>query len=232
MCVHCEHVLSPGDLIPVVSWVLLRGRCRYCHNKISWQYPVVEIISSIIFALSAFFWPYKDNGLVSLLALGIFFVALTYYIILCIYDIKWMLLPDKLTYSAAIFSFMISVIISVFIQDISFYGWLGDVFFSLLISSGLFWILFLISSGTWIGGGDVKLGISIGLLLSSFEKSFMMLFVASLLGTLFSVPLLIKKGERARKTTIPFGPFLMLSCWMIFIFGTTIINWYKTKILP
>jgi len=100
---------------------------------------------------------------------------------------------------------------------------------SVFVASGLFWALFMISSGRWIGYGDVRLGLITGTTLASPTKSFLMIFLASVLGTLFVIPLLIAKRQ-SFSSKLPYGPFLILSTALTLLFGGPIINWY-TRLL-
>jgi prepilin signal peptidase PulO-like enzyme (type II secretory pathway) len=101
---------------------------------------------------------------------------------------------------------------------------------AILISSGVFYVLFQISSGKWIGGGDVKLGVLIGLLVGTPLAAFMVLFLSSLLGTLFSLPLLAS-GKMNKKYKIPYGPFLILATIIVKLFSVSIIAWYERTLL-
>ena len=100
MCPHCHNTLAPRDLVPVLSWLSLRGKCRYCHKPINWQYPAVEIATATLFIASYVFWP--GEGAFADLSSGINFIAwlaiLTGFVALFVYDLKWMLLPNRLVY--------------------------------------------------------------------------------------------------------------------------------------
>ncbi len=101
---------------------------------------------------------------------------------------------------------------------------------SVLIAGGIFYVLFAISKGKWIGGGDVKLGLLIGLILGSPELAFMMLLGASVLGTLVAIPGMLTK-KLSSSSRIPFGPFLIISAILVQLFGASIVAWYKTTLL-
>ena len=108
-CTKCNHELSAIDLIPLLSWLLLGGRCRYCHKKISIQYPIVELLTSIIFLLSYIYWPVPLAGqAVAVYILWLFVV--TGLIALSIYDIRWMLLPSRIIYALYPFALFMAVI--------------------------------------------------------------------------------------------------------------------------
>ena len=221
MCMHCKHQLGFWDLIPVVSWVALRGRCRYCHHKYP-DTPISELLTPLLFILSFVFWPmsFDAEGTASIIFWLIF---LTGFIALALYDLKWYLLPNRIIfplYAVVI----VQVIISLAFFNLGFDGLLL-VLSSILIGGGIFYILYQISGGKWIGGGDVKLGFLIGAILGKPMLSILFIFVASLIGTLFAIPLLVK-GSLKRTSHLPFGPFLLISAFIVTLFGTNLINTY------
>jgi prepilin signal peptidase PulO-like enzyme (type II secretory pathway) len=128
ICPHCKHMLAWYDLVPVFSWLFLRGRCRYCNKAIA-------------------------------------------------------------------------------------------------VASGIFWLLFVVSRGKWIGYGDVRLGLITGTILADPTKSFMMIIFGSLLGTLFILPALAL-GKKNMASKLPYGPFLIASTMLVLLFGDKILNWY------
>ncbi len=230
MCVHCRHQLAVKDLLPVVSWLLLAGRCRYCSNPISLQYPAVELLTAALFVLSYLSWPGFQGpspGITEALVFGLWLIALIGLIALAVYDIRWMLLPNRIIFPLYGLAIMYACAL-VFQQGTT--GALFDVLLGSLIGGGMFYVLFQISNGQWIGGGDVKLGFFIGALAGSAIQSVLMLFLASLLGTLWILPLLAV-GKITRKTRIPFGPFLITACVIVVLFGSSITSWYASLFL-
>lgn len=226
MCVHCKNELAAKDLIPVLSWLSLGGKCRYCRKGVSWQYPIVEVLTSLIFVFSYWAWP-SSGGLTGTIQLSIWLIILTGFVALVIYDLKWMELPNRIVYPLLGFALILSVIN--IITSVNPIEIISLTFFSILISGGLFYIIFQLSSGRWIGGGDVKLGLLIGLILQDPYKAFLMLFFASLLGTVFIIPGMLL-GKVTATSKIPFGPFLILSTILVFLLGDSIINWYLSLI--
>lgn len=219
-CVHCHHKLAPADLIPVVSWVLLKGRCRYCHKKID-DNPLVEITLPVLFAWSYVFWPLSFDAIGQFEFL-MWLVFLTAFLALAVYDLRWFLLPDKM-----VFPLVGLAIIQVIVLMIYHHDWkiglsaLGGV----LAISGTFYLLFQLSQGKWIGGGDVKLGLVLGLLAGGVLEGFLVLFIASIIGMFVALPKLLK-GKANRKTELPFGPLLIAGLIVVKLFGASIINWY------
>lgn len=221
-CVKCHHKLAAIDLVPVISWIILRGRCRYCHQKISIQYPIVELATLSLYLISYELWPRQLSGAeiaVFVLWLGI----LTGLIALAVYDLRWMLLPSKLIYvllTASIIMTCISVI--AYNHTLSA---LVNYLVAVLIGGGLFYAIFTISKGKWIGGGDVRLGFLLGLLAATPGRSFLMIFLASLLGLIVSLPFLTRH-KLNRSSIIPFGPFLIAALIVVQFAGQDIIQLY------
>jgi leader peptidase (prepilin peptidase)/N-methyltransferase len=225
MCVHCRHTLAWYDLLPVVSWLTLRGRCRYCRKSISLQYPVVEIALAALFVLSYVHFPYQLSDVNNQILFLFWLVFLTGFMAMIVYDLRWMILPDKLTYSLAALAIAQVVLITVITKDISI---LKDALFGLITVGGLFYFLFQISNGKWIGGGDVKLGFSLGLLAGGVIEGLLVIFTASLIGTLVSLPLLASKN--GLKKRIPFGPLLIFAIVVVYLFGGELIDWYSRQL--
>ena len=221
-CTNCHHILSSLDLLPVLSWLALRGKCRYCKHKISFQYPFIEVSTAVLFIGSYVLWPEPIVGhnLFIFIMWQILLIGLT---ALAIYDIKWMLLPTKIIYFLYIPALLI-MFTNVYysshrINEILLY------FLSFLIGGGIFYLLFHISKGKWIGGGDVRLGFLLGLIAGTIQSSLLLIFLAALIGTLVSLPFMIK-GNLKKTSIIPFGPFLIIALIIVQLEGVNIINLY------
>lgn len=222
MCTHCKHELAAKDLVPVLSWLYLRGKCRYCGCFID-DSPIVELSTSALFALSYIYWPYELHG-IGLYYFGFWLIFLVAFVALAVYDLRWYLLPDKIVFPI-IFLALIQLIGLIVFYNFGLQA-VASTFWGVLISSGLFYAIFVLSKEQWIGGGDVKLGIVLGILLGGPSMSLLMLFTASSLGSLIGIPLIIA-GKR--KVRLPFGPFLLIATVITTLFGVSIINWYKLK---
>ncbi len=226
MCPHCHHVLAPLDLVPLFSWLGLGGKCRYCHKPIGWQYPVVELSLAVLFIVSYVFWPSAPlEGAHELIRFGAWLVILTGFMALVVYDIKWMLLPNRIVYPLIV----LAALLAAYNLLTATYSWSG-LGLSVAIAGGIFYLLFTVSDGRWIGGGDVKLGALIGLALGDPYLAFFTLFLASMLGTLVVVPGLALKKVSAR-SRIPFGPFLIVAAIAVKLFGAAVITWYEHYML-
>jgi len=223
MCPGCGHRLSARDLVPVFSWLALRGHCRYCSMRISLQYPLVELLTAIIFGVSYYFWPGGlDSG--GLILLAAWLAASVGLLALLIYDARWMLLPSKIIYptlavaTAGRLTYLIAYEPD---KTQAVFRWLA----ALVLCSGMFWLLFMISRGRLIGYGDVRLGLVTGTLLASPSRSFLMLFLASTLGLVFALPGVFK-GRKNLSSQLPFGPFLIVATGLVVFVGDRVINWY------
>jgi prepilin signal peptidase PulO-like enzyme (type II secretory pathway) len=224
MCPNCKHQLTAKDLVPVFSWVFLRGKCRYCKKPISKQYPLVELLVAVLFVVSYLAWPTNLNSSWQYINFATWLVAVVGLVALAIYDIKWMLLPDKIIYPVmvlAIISFLIQVILGRPTSDIP------KAFLAALIGGGLFWLIYQVSQGKWIGGGDVKLGFLLGILVATPELAFLTLFLASIIGLIWILPMLVTK-KLTKTSKVPFGPFLIAAAMIVVLYGPSIISWYKS----
>lgn len=227
MCPYCKHELAARDLIPVVSWLMLRGKCRYCRKPISAQYPIIELLMAALFAASYVWWPESISGL-QVAIFGLWLVLLTGLIALLVYDVRWMLLPDRiivpLTFVAGLIAFL-----GLLVAD----NWLSallSLVLAVIVGGCIFYAIFQLSSGKWIGGGDVKLGWMLGLVMATPARSALMIFIASLLGTLVALPLIIAK-KFDKTSIIAFGPFLIIAAIIVQLFGADILHWYSQSLL-
>lgn len=227
MCPHCKHELATKDLLPLVSWLSLRGRCRYCHKSIGIQYPIVELSTALLFVVSYIWWPSNfDNGQTVLLALWL--AILVGLMALLVYDLRWYILPDRIVYPLGFLAAAYAVI-TIAVAHQPAMAALNE-FLAVAVGGGLFYILFQVSDGKWIGGGDVKLGWVLGLVLATPGRAILMIFLASLLGSLASLPLLASKKLK-KDSAIPFGPFLIVAAIIVQLFGHAILLWYQRSVV-
>ena len=202
-CPHCGVALRWWELVPVVSFFALRGRCAHCHARISWQYPLVEIALGIIVAkLWANAWPNPDWFLL-LTQISIASIL----VVLLVIDLKVMLLPDYL-----IVWLCVLVAVMLALRDAS---WLFALW-GILVGAGFLFFLWLVTRGRGIGLGDVKLMVPLGALLGGWGTT-VLLFAAFISGGLVSIYLLWKQRVHL-KTAIPFGPFLIGSGLLLILY--------------
>jgi prepilin signal peptidase PulO-like enzyme (type II secretory pathway) len=226
VCPGCGHQLAAKDLIPVLSWLTLRGRCRYCQRSISWQYPLVEASTALLFVGSYVWWPFGWSG-VGIFQFVVWLIILVGFMALAIYDLRWMLLPDRVVKPLAILAVGQVIVLAVVKGDNAL---LWAAVWGLACLPGLFLVLYWASRGRWIGFGDVKLAVVLGLLVGGPLRAILLLFVASLVGSVVSLPLLAT-GRKALSRRVPFGPFLIIATIIVYLFGTGLITWYKRQFL-
>jgi leader peptidase (prepilin peptidase)/N-methyltransferase len=219
MCPRCKHVLRAADLVPVLSWIFLKGRCRYCKKSISWQYPLVELACSALFVISYIYWPLQLSGGASYVLLGLWLVIVTIGLALFVYDFKWMLLPNTMVYPFIALSILFSIL-----RFAIYEGSVLDLTLAPLVYWVFFYTLYQISKGKWIGGGDVRLVFGLGSLLG-LAGSLLGLTLAAYLGT-FVIVILYVMGRYHKKMKLPFGPFLLSATFVTFMWGQYVIDWY------
>lgn len=221
MCPHCHHKLGPADLMPILSWLVLGGKCRYCRKPVSWQYPATELVTGIGFAASYVYWPRELAGANEWLLFGLWLLSIVGFIALAVYDLKWMLLPDKIMWPLA----LLSVIAVTVLSQIEGVQAVVDSAWGVALAFGFFFLLSALSGGRWIGGGDVKFGFIIGLWLGAV-KAIVAVLLAFYSAALLILPLLMIK-KISRKTRIPFGPFLIAGTFVAMLWGAEIVEWYR-----
>ncbi len=227
MCPHCRHVLAAKDLAPVLSWLFLRGRCRYCGRPISAQYPLVELSTAALFTASYTWWPNAfDSAQTAIFVLWL--AVLTGLVALVVYDLRWLTLPNRIIYPLGAIA-AVQAAVRVAAADHALVALL-NVILAIVVGGGLFYVIFQISGGKWIGGGDVKLGWLLGLVAGTPALAAMFIFLGSFLGTIVSLPLLAS-GRLKRHSTIPFGPFLIAGAVLTVLFGSDVLHWYQHTLL-
>jgi prepilin signal peptidase PulO-like enzyme (type II secretory pathway) len=222
MCPHCRHELAPIDLIPVLSWIWLKGRCRYCGQPISIQYPLVEVLTGGLYGASYIL--IQPSGALGWLEFGFWLYLLTSLIILAVYDIKWMLLPDVVLLPAVAVTGAYRLIQAIMGAPVNV--WLFPVLAAFL-AGGVFYALAAVSQGKWMGGGDIKLVFLMGIILG-LQKTALALLLAFNMAAVVSLCLIAVKALRhqERPRLIPFGPFLAAATGIAYLYGAPIINWY------
>ncbi len=228
-CPHCKHTLAWKDLIPVFSFLLLKGKCRYCHKKISFQYPIVELTTGFIFLIIF-------NYQLSHIEFSIFYFLISIFswyiasslLVIFIYDIRNYIIPDAVLLPAIAVTFLYQF----FAHNSLFVNYL----LAAAIAFFFFWVIFFISRGAWMGFGDVKLVVLLGLILG-FPHILLGLFLAFLFGAVIGLGMMVisifdKKGMIAiLKNKIPFAPFLIMGTLVTIVFGQDIINWYVSLLI-
>ena len=214
-CDKCKKTLRWYDLIPLLSYLYLKGKCRYCRAQISFSYPLVELITGVMFVLTFFYLKDLRFTIYDLrFFLNYFYYAfiLSSFIVIFFTDLKYGIIPDKILYpavaAAAIFNFQFSIF---------------NFIFSALGAFIFFLALFLITKGKGMGFGDVKLSFLLGLVLG-FPKIIVGLYLAFLTGAIIGSILIIWGEKKLKGGTIPFGPFLIIGAVLSIFFGEKITH--------
>jgi leader peptidase (prepilin peptidase)/N-methyltransferase len=222
-CLHCGHTLAWYDLLPLVSWLGLRGKCRYCHAKIGWFEPLMELGLATFFVVSYIAWPVSMDSTLAIFHFVLWLIGGVLLAILFAYDLKWFLLPDIIVFPLVAIGAVMAGIQVATASDV--FGALINVAGSVAILSGLYYVLHKISKGQWIGFGDVKLGLALGLLLADWQLAFIALFAANLIGCLIVIPGMLA-GKLTRTTRVPFGPLLILGTIFAMLWGPSLVIAY------
>ncbi len=228
-CEYCHHKLGVLDLIPIVSWVTLAGKCRYCHKPIGRSALLLEVALAVYFVISYLAWPYGLTTGLEWLALVLWLVMGVGLAILFVYDLRWYLLPDKVVFP------LIAVSGVLFVLRAVAEGWTPGIFIvelalALLAVAGFYGFIYTVSKGEWVGFGDVKLGVVIGLALG-WQLALLAVLIANLVGVLVILPGLAS-GKLQRSSRVPFGPFLITGLVLSGLFGQQILLWYASLITP
>ncbi|MCA9324753.1 prepilin peptidase [Candidatus Saccharibacteria bacterium] len=222
MCLHCKHELAPKDLIPVLSWLSLRGKCRYCGQRIP-DTPVAELLVPALFVASYVWWPYALNTDLAWFVFAAWLGIIIGFVALTLYDFRWFLLPDRIVFPLTGIGVVYVALRA--LEASSPLQVVGGSIWAVVILAGLFYALFTVSNGRWIGGGDVKLAILLGLVVGGPIEALLVIFISSLTGLGFMLPNLLK-GEATGKSIVPFGPFLIAGTILVVLFGQQLIDWY------
>ncbi|MGE7836812.1 prepilin peptidase [Viridibacillus arvi] len=212
-CTNCQRQLTVRDLVPVLSFLFLKGKCRNCDAKIHWVYPLMEFLTALLFALA-----YLELGLKPELIIALLFISLL--IIITVSDIAYMLIPNKIL----LFFGALLVVGRIFIQSDPWWDSIVGAFGGFLIL-----LLVAILSKGGIGGGDIKLFFIIGLVLGIFS-TLLALFLAAVIGLVTGVVLLIYR-KQGRKTPIPFGPSIAVASIIAYFYGEQILEWYMNLLV-
>lgn len=219
-CLQCKHGLAWHDLLPVVSWLWLGGKCRYCRKAIGWSEFFTETGVAVVFALLVALW--SDWSVIGWVQLGLWLIAAVLMAILFAYDARWFLLPDRIMWPLVAVAAVNAGLEVAQAHDPVTVLWslLGAV----LILSGVYLMLYVMSRGAWIGFGDVKLGLALALLLGQWPLAFIALFAANLIGTVLVVPAMAT-GKLSRHAKVPFGPLLIIGALIAWWWGPLMMSW-------
>jgi leader peptidase (prepilin peptidase) / N-methyltransferase len=231
-CEKCKRELAWFDLIPLLSFILLKGKCRYCRVRLSSYYPIVEFTTGIFFTLTTFFILNGSQFPISNFQFSINYqliVSLFYYLIIVsslivvfFADLKYGIIPDKVIFPAMIISFLYLILNTKYLILSHLLSAIGACLFFLL--------LFLITRGKGMGFGDVKFAFLMGLVLG-FPNIIISLYIAFLTGAIVGIILIIWRKKRIIGTSIPFGPFLVLGTFLAIFLGNFLFQGFLKVLL-
>lgn len=203
-CPSCKHTLRVWDLVPIVSYVCLRGKCRYCKKRISSQYPIIECISALLFAYAA-----MQTGLeiYQSLLLGL---CMWILLLIAVIDAKVQGIPDLLNFPLVVLALAYSLSTGTFSMV------------SVLIGVGFLGLQWLLSGGKWVGSGDIILIAGMAMLVGPWTHMIFCIFSAYIIGAGIASVLLLTK-MKSRKDSLPFAPFLVLSTYITIAWGAEIL---------
>jgi leader peptidase (prepilin peptidase) / N-methyltransferase len=207
-CTACGTIIRPYDLIPVFSYLILRGRCRACGQKISIRYPLVELLNAVLYLLLFFCFRLTP-------AFFLYSAFMSALIVSSAIDMNTTMIPDRMH----VVIIVIGILACFFSPDVIWYERIIGFF----AASVPLFIAMLASRGG-MGFGDVKLMAAAGLMLG-WKLILFSLFTASVVGAIFGIALILTKGK-TMKTAITFGPFLAFGCFFALLFGNTLISAY------
>ncbi|MDD5032749.1 MAG: prepilin peptidase [Candidatus Pacebacteria bacterium] len=212
-CFSCGKKLKWKELFPIFSFLAQKGKCRGCKSKISWQYPILETITGLLFLLIFNFKFLIFNQFSNFHLLGIVFflwLIVSILIVIAVYDFLHFIIPNGYVwfFNALAFNYMI------YFSSFSLYDFLLDLSAGFLFG-GFFAVLWFLSKGKWMGFGDAKLALGLGWFLG-FEKVFFGFLFAFWVGSIIGLLLISLKKGYGLKSKIPFGPFLVFGSLLAF----------------
>ena len=205
ICPECKTQLKWYDLIPLISFITLKGKCRYCKTEISYQYPIVELLSGLIFITPFLF------GL-GIFESVVFIVSSLFLLVLSVQDIKNLEVSSQVLWSFVIIGFLFGI-----------YGFIGSFDYEILISGLILWLPFFclsyFSSERLMGFGDAIVIFPIGFLIGSYIGVVSLFFLTFWLGALYSVVLLIFRRYKVFSIRVPLIPFIFLAYIYVYLYG-------------
>lgn len=244
-CPNCGKAISSYDNIPILSWLILRGKCRNCKSAISPRYPAVELLNALLFILV--FWQIGFNPY-----LPVALIFVTTIVALIFIDAENMILPDVINFPLLFFALLVRIIFPIFfsaeyfsdlrIYPLNQFGGLPVWALSLigailggLVGGGSLWLVGkiwkLLRNVDAMGFGDVKMMFAVGALLG-WRLVFLSIFIGAFTGAIAGIFVIFRQKEKDFQAQIPFGIFLGIGSIVALLFGEQLINWYVTNFVP
>jgi prepilin signal peptidase PulO-like enzyme (type II secretory pathway) len=251
-CEFCNKPLGAKNLFPVFSFLFQKGKCSFCKKKLTYYYPLSEILSGLLFIIAAYMSRFfQVPSFVTFITFLFFAIVFSFYLIIFLTDLKECIIPDKVVYPAIGFTLLYILLsktydffnmwallskdpLGVYLikvgylngQAISALRDFGLVLLGAVIICSFFAFLVWITKGRGMGRGDIKLGFLIGLV-NGFPYGFEAIFFGFVIGALYSL-ILIASKRKTMKDTIAFGPFLIIGSVLALLYGAQIFNWYTS----
>jgi len=217
-CPKCGEELSWYDNIPLFSWLGLRGKCRYCGRPISWQYPLVELGTALLFVAAFFKFGLDLKFLFAVLMLVVLLAV-------AVVDIQRQIIPNRIILPSLIAAPLLAVVAGLAgRQGMPIVGTVGylEMVIGFILGGGLLLLIALVRPGG-MGGGDIKLAAFMGIFLGRYVL--IALFIGFLLGSLAGI-IAMAFFHKSRKDLLPFGPYLSLGAMLTIFFGLELFQWY------
>ena len=214
-CDWCKATLAPIDLMPVLSFLVLGGRCRHCRKPLSWQYPAVELLCAGLFVSTLLF--HLRQGQFQVITLLYLLVIAAVLIIIGVIDLKFYLIPTSYVLALSLVALFYNYF---YLSSTDFVGHIAAAFGA----SIFFAIIVLVTFGRGMGEGDVFLAFLIGMILG-VKGSLIAIFTAFVVGAIVSL-FLVFSGKKKFKEAVPFGPFLIFGFFISLFWGKFLLSWY------
>lgn len=210
VCPKCKKMIVWYDNLPILSFIFLGGKCRRCKKSISWQYPLVELWVGVVFVLLGYVHGVMGVEIVRDMSIS---VILTY---IFLYDLLYTEILDSITLPSGLILFVLAFI----------FGWhsFWSMLIAIIIGAGFFLFLYAVSKGKWIGGGDIRMGLLMGIVLG-WPNILLALMIAYVSGAVISMILVGLKKKKFKGET-PFGTYLSVATFITLICGDAIVKWY------
>lgn len=226
MCFSCGKTLHWYELIPLVSFIIQLGRCRGCKSRIAWQYPIVELVTAAVFMVTTYHLAtmYSFDSSVFVLHLIGYMFLWSMCIVMAVYDIRHKMVPGMFAYLSIALAILLQMVAGIYILNIL----IGVVAVALPL-----WLLYFISKEKWMGFGDVLIALIMGSLLG-YSAGLTALMLSFWLGAIYGVLIIVIGKIKNKKTLslssqVPFGPFLILATYIVFVTGwtlPTLLGWF------
>lgn len=223
-CLYCGHTLKFWDLFPVLSFIFLRGRCRYCQKRISPRYFIIEFLTGLLFAAS--FWLVWPSNIIGILVLIKYCLFASVLLVVFVIDWEHFLILDQIIFPSLAVITILNLFLDLSARQLSNVAG-GNLISGLLAAAALalpFFCFWYFSKGQWMGFGDVKLALLLGAALG-LGKTLIGFLLAVMLGGLVSL-LLLLFSDKTMKSKLPFGTFLSVGALFALFYGDILFGWY------